>query len=82
MPRIVPKNRTNSIIPGLSKLEKDIDLTPLFPLARREGNSKKPVYQMHKWWARRLGVNFRFFILNATSQSRTLPRLVVASMTR
>jgi len=20
-----------------------------------EGNSKKPVYQMHKWWARRLG---------------------------
>ena len=70
-PRIVPKNRINSIIPGLSKLEKDIDLAPLFPLARREGNSKKPVYQMHKWWARRLGVNFRFFLLNATSQSRT-----------
>ena len=27
----------------------------LIELALREGNSKLPVYRMHKWWARRLG---------------------------
>jgi len=67
---IVPKNKINSIIPRQSKLEKGLNLAPLLPLARCEGNSKKPVYQMHKWWARRLGVNFRFFLLGATSESK------------
>lgn len=46
-----------------------MSIAPLIPLARREGNSKKPVYQMHKWWARRLGVNFRFLLLGAMSRS-------------
>ena len=30
-----------------------------------EGNAKKPVYRMHKWWARRLGSVFRAIILAA-----------------
>ena len=32
-------------------------------LSLREGNSKKPVYGMHKWWARRLGTVFRTLLL-------------------
>lgn len=68
-PRILQKDKIKTVIPRQSKLEKGVNLAPLFPLAQREGNSKKPVYQMHKWWARRLGVNFRFFLLNATTQS-------------
>jgi adenine-specific DNA methylase len=36
-------------------------------LALREGNSKKPIYTMHKWWARRLGSVFRLLFLGATN---------------
>src|SRR5258705_12631179 len=32
-------------------------------LALCEGNAKKPVYMMHKWWARRLGVVFRMLLI-------------------
>ncbi len=50
-------------IPVRTALEKGISPTVLMPLARCEGNRKKPVYEMHKWWARRLGVNFRALLL-------------------
>lgn len=29
----------------------------------REGNCKKPIYAMHKWWARRLGTVFRMLLV-------------------
>ncbi len=61
--------KPNCPIPECTKLESGIDLSPLIPLAQKEGNSKKPIYQMHKWWARRLGVNFRFLLLSATMRS-------------
>jgi len=35
----------------------------LHNLALREGNSKAPVYRMHKWWARRLGSVVRAVLL-------------------
>lgn len=38
-------------------------------LALREGNSKRPVYTMHKWWARRLGAVFRMILLAERSRS-------------
>jgi len=63
------KNQPSYSIPEWTKLEAGIHLATLIPLAKREGNSKKPIYQMHKWWARRLGVNFRFLLLSATSGS-------------
>ncbi len=37
----------------------------LHELAIREGNSKKPIYQIHKWWARRLSSVFRALLLMA-----------------
>ncbi|MCX7682031.1 MAG: DNA methyltransferase [Anaerolineae bacterium] len=40
----------------------------LNPVALAEGNSKKPVYQMHKWWARRLGSVFRMLTLATFAQ--------------
>lgn len=63
------KNQPSYSIPEWTKLEAGIHLATLIPLAKREGNCKKPIYQMHKWWARRLGVNFRFLLLSATSRS-------------
>lgn len=41
----------------------DFPTIRLSRLALREGNSKKPVYTMHKWWARRLGTVFRMLLL-------------------
>jgi adenine-specific DNA methylase len=40
-------------------IEKTLPVEYLNPVAMAEGNSKKPVYQLHKWWARRLGSVFR-----------------------
>jgi len=39
-------------------IEKSFPVQYLNPVAMAEGNAKKPVYQMHKWWARRLGSVF------------------------
>src|SRR2546425_5945870 len=52
-------------IPRPSRLERDLPVERLFPLALNEGNRKRPVYEIHKWWARRLGVNFRALLLSA-----------------
>ena len=41
-------------------------------IALREGNCKRPVYTMHKWWARRLGAVFRMIIL--AERCRVQPR--------
>lgn len=48
-------------------IEKNLPIEKLNPVALAEGNAKKPVYQMHKWWARRLGSVFRMIILSAFS---------------
>jgi putative DNA methylase len=42
-------------------------------LALREGNSKRPVYTMHKWWARRLGAVFRMILLAEQKRYRPAP---------
>jgi adenine-specific DNA methylase len=44
-------------------IELDLPIEQLNPVALAEGNSKKPIYQMHKWWARRLGSVFRMLTL-------------------
>ncbi len=49
-------------------IEKSFPVEHLNPVAMSEGNSKKPVYQMHKWWARRLGSVFRTIIVSAFSR--------------
>lgn len=49
----------------MSYIEHDFPVEKLNRVALAEGNSKKPVYAMHKWWARRLGSVFRMIILAA-----------------
>jgi putative DNA methylase len=39
-------------------------------LALREGNRKRPVYTMHKWWARRSGAVFRMILLAELCRKR------------
>jgi adenine-specific DNA methylase len=50
-------------------IEFSLPVEQLNKVALSEGNSKKPVYQMHKWWARRLGSVFRAIILSAFSRN-------------
>lgn len=59
---------TKRTIPAPAKIESFAPIKRLETLARREGNAKKPVYEMHKWWARRLSSNFRMLLLGATSE--------------
>ena len=47
-------------------LENDFPVEKLHSIALREGNSKPPVYQIHKWWARRLGSVFRVSLISST----------------
>jgi len=46
-------------------IEGDLPIEGLNAIAEKEGNAKKPIYQIHKWWARRLGSIFRMLILAA-----------------
>ena len=48
-------------------IEKSFPVQYLNSVAMAEGNAKKPIYQMHKWWARRLGSVFRMITLSAFS---------------
>ncbi|MBM3150231.1 MAG: DUF1156 domain-containing protein, partial [Chloroflexi bacterium] len=48
---------------NLAYIEHDFPIEGLNKIAQKEGNAKKPIYQMHKWWARRLGSVFRMLIL-------------------
>jgi adenine-specific DNA methylase len=38
--------------------------------AKKEGNSRKPIYQLHKWWARRPSSVFRALLVTGLSSSR------------
>lgn len=52
----------------MASIEQRFPIENLNPIALSEGNSKKPVYRMHKWWARRLGSVFRMIILATFSK--------------
>ncbi len=48
-------------------IERDLPVEKLNAVALKEGNSKRPIYQIHKWWARRLGSIFRTIIIGTFS---------------
>ncbi|EAE8422317.1 DUF1156 domain-containing protein [Listeria monocytogenes] len=52
-------------IPELTLIEKTIPIKAISELAKIEGNSKRPIYSIHKWWARRLSSVVRAIILAA-----------------
>jgi len=54
----------------IKAIERDLPIEQINPVALAEGNSKKPVYQMHKWWARRLGSVFRALILGTFTPAK------------
>ncbi|WKZ32815.1 MAG: DNA methyltransferase [Thermodesulfobacteriota bacterium] len=61
-----------SLIPDKALIETEPPVVFASRLALREGNRKKPIYQMHKWWARRLGSVFRSLLLSAiTSENES-----------
>ena len=48
-------------------IENGFPAAKLHMIAMREGNSKRPIYQIHKWWARRLGSVFRTLLISSFS---------------
>ncbi len=44
-------------------IEKDFPIEEINELSIREVNARKPIYLVHKWWARRPGPTFRAIIL-------------------
>ena len=48
---------------NMAFIEKSLPVEQLNPIALSEGNAKSPLYQMHKWWARRLASVFRLITL-------------------
>ena len=57
-----------SIVPKRSALDENFPAMQLAPVAERESWRKevfRPVYHMHKWWAKRLGSVFRAILLSA-----------------
>lgn len=46
-------------------IENGFPVDGLHRLAMNEGNSKRPIYQIHKWWARRLGSVFRTLLISS-----------------
>lgn len=50
-------------------IERDFPIEKISELAQREGNKKKPIYEMHKWWARRLGANIRAILIASCLKS-------------
>lgn len=49
-------------------IERDLPIEGLNAISEKEANAKKPIYQIHKWWARRLGSVFRMLILAAFTE--------------
>ena len=43
----------------------DFPIETINELAIKESNAKKPIYQLHKWFARRVGCTFRALILSS-----------------
>ena len=63
-------NQQSCVIPTKPKIETEqVPIEWLHDIALREGNSKKPVYRIHKWWARRLGSVFRTLLILAMTPS-------------
>jgi hypothetical protein len=48
-------------------------ILPVNQVAIIEGNAGKPIYQMSKWWARRLSV-FRSMLIAAATKARKTNR--------
>src|SRR3984893_6338373 len=75
MYRTIPFNALNLSGPSSCggdalRPEKPYPIVAISRLALCEGNAKKPVYMMHKWWARRLGVVFRMLLLTQAGPDR------------
>ena len=47
----------------MTYIEKDLPIEELGKLAHKEAHARSPIYQMHKWWARRSSSVFRMFVL-------------------
>jgi hypothetical protein len=54
-------------IPPLTRLEEGFPSQRLYSVSQKEANSRRPIYQIHKWWARRLGTVVRMLLLCAFS---------------
>lgn len=60
-----------SILSNDTMVENLLPIEEISVLALKEGNRKKPVYEMHKWWARRLGAVVRALLVGSILPSES-----------
>jgi putative DNA methylase len=67
----VPQNNSEDSQETFSEnyVERDFLVEKLTPIVNREVNAKNPVYQMHKWWARRLASVFGMLLVTSFSNT-------------
>jgi putative DNA methylase len=53
----------------LTCLEVDFPILPINQIAQIEGNARKPIYEMSKWWARRRSSVFRSVLIAAAAKA-------------
>lgn len=53
------------IIPENTLIERMLPINIISELALKEGNRKKPIYELHKWWARRLSIVTRSLLIGS-----------------
>ncbi len=49
-------------------LERDFPIEFVNAIVHKEVQGKKPIYNLHRWWARRVGTTFRMMLLTALSR--------------
>jgi adenine-specific DNA methylase len=65
-------------MPSQKPIERKFPISEVNRIAEREAHAKRyyrPVYTMHKWWARRLGSVFRTMALYALTDEETLEQV-------
>lgn len=67
----INNNEKLNIIYNKAFIEKELPIKKISEIALKEGNAKKPVYEIHKWWARRLSIVVRALIIGALLPENT-----------
>jgi adenine-specific DNA methylase len=49
-------------------IERDFPIEFVNAIVHKEVQGKKPIYNLHRWWARRVGTTFRMMLLTALSR--------------
>jgi adenine-specific DNA methylase len=59
----------------MPSIERDFPIEFINAIVHKEVQGKKPIYNLHRWWARRIGTTFRMMLLTALRENGDDSRL-------